>query len=105
MEAVYERIYEVICKDKNNTVVPLLHATSFYENMEEIIVGTRVINTELTRGWQGDITYRTTPGMDLTGVVKHDVITDTFNDVILVKIRPSWNIDSVVEWEYVFYKH
>lgn len=105
MELVYERIDKVICKNKNGDEFFLLHATSFYENMEEVIIGTQVINTDLTRGWQGDIICQTTPAIDLTGLVKHSAIEDTFNDVILVKIRPSWNIDSVVEWEYVFYKH
>ena len=103
MECACECINKVICIDKEGETASL-RATSFYENIDEIIIGTQVINTDLERGWQGDIVYEA-PAYDIKTCNYSYSIKGNYKDVMLIKIRPSWRQTECVEWEYVFSKY
>ena len=103
MEYACTCINKVTCIDREGDMLSLC-PTSFYENMDEIIIGTQIINTDLERGWQGDIMYEA-PAYDIKTDNYSYSIQDHYQGVILIKIRPSWRQAECVEWEYVFSKY
>ena len=103
MECACTCINSVTCIDREGDMLSL-RPTSFYENIDEIIIGTQVINTDLERGWQGDIIYDA-PAFDIKTDSYSYSIKGHYKDVMLIKIRPSWVHPECVEWEYVFSKY
>ena len=105
METIYERIDKIICHDKDGNVLYLSFPNSFYEDEKEIIIKTNIFNTDLIRGWRGNLTYITTPGIDLCNEnIKYDETKDTFYDVILIKVKTTYQFNDCMEWEYIFLK-
>ena len=96
--------FDVICKDgqgnKHN-----LYAHDYKESGNVINVETCVHNTELHRGWIGDLCYVMSGTIDIETYDKTDLeITDTYKDVLLASIIPTANSESVTEWKYTFLK-
>lgn len=105
MELIYQCINKVVLKNDDGEL-SLNYLDAFEENIDEILVRTSVVNTELKRGWIGDLTYVTKPGVEIDHVTEEYGVThDTFRDVLLANVRV-WesDTDSVMIWEYKFLK-
>lgn len=105
MEMVYQYINKVVLKNDDGELA-LNHLDAFEENIDEILVRTSVVNTDLKRGWIGNLTYETKPGVEITDpTIEHAVAQNTFHDVLLAGVRV-WDADrdSVMIWEYRFLK-
>ncbi len=105
MKVVYEYVKRVILKNDDGELY-LNEAYAFEENIDEILVRTQVVNTDLKRGWIGDLTYETSPGRDIQDDrIDYDGARDTFHDVLLASVR-IWmcDTDGVITWEYRFLK-
>ena len=96
--------FDVMCKDgqgnKHN-----LYAYDYKESGNAINVETCMYNTELYRGWIGDLCYVMPGAIDIETCDKSDLeITDTYKDVLLASIIPTANSESVTAWKYTFLK-
>ena len=104
MEVVYERINRILLKNDNGEL-SLGHIYDFEDNRDEILIRTQVDELNLKRGWIGDLTYDTTPGL---GVEDEEIWSfgarDTFRDVLLASVKV-WSTDNgIITWEYRFLK-
>ena len=105
MEVVYEYVKRVILKNNNGELF-LNFPCSFEENVDEILVRTQVVNTDLKRGWIGNLTYETKAGQDVQDDrIDCGVAQDTFYDVLLASVR-IWESDTegCITFEYRFLK-
>lgn len=105
MEAAYRNVVKVILKNDDKELF-LNYPFSFEENVDDIVIKTQVANTNLKRGWIGDLTYETRPGVDVEdGDINSFGVQDTFRDVLLANVR-IWDsdVDHVITWEYRFLK-
>ncbi len=105
MELVYQCINRVVLKNKDGELF-LNCPRAFEENIDEILVRTQIVNTDLERGWIGDLTYETTPGVEADDpTVSHGIEWNTFHDVLLANVRV-WESDmeGCITWEYKFLK-
>lgn len=77
-----------------------------YDEFENIItVETSVYDTELHRGWIGDLSYSIRESIDVETLDKYDFkIIDTYKDVLLTNITPSASSDGATVWKYTFLK-
>ena len=101
MNAIHERL-KIFCKD-NEKEYELLYP-NFTENDTEIKIKTHIKNSDLCRGWIGDLFYNTV-GKDiynLNNIISNDTV-ELCKDVLLAKVNIS-NTDGGIEWEYVFMK-
>ena len=96
--------FNVICKDNQGNEHDLLCCD--YSEFENIInVETSVYDTELQRGWIGDLSYVIPNSIDIETYDEADLtISDTYRDVLLASIVPLANTESVTTWKYTFLK-
>lgn len=105
METIYKYVHRVILKN-NDEELFLNYPCAFEENTDEILVRTQIVNTNLRRGWIGDLTYDTKPGLDpQDGEINSFGAQGTFRDVLLASVK-IWMCDDegVITWEYRFLK-
>lgn len=105
MEVVYEYVKRVVLKNDNGELF-LNFPCAFEENVDEILVRTQVVNTDLKRGWIGDLTYETSPGKDIRDDrIDYDGARDIFHDVLLASVR-IWesDVEGCITFEYRFLK-
>lgn len=96
--------FDVICKDGHGNEHNLL-CHDYKESENTINVETCVYNTELQRGWIGDLSYVIPDNIDVETYDKNDlVIADTYKDVLLASIIPTANFENVTTWKYTFLK-
>ena len=96
--------FDVICKDGQGNEHNLL-GYDYNESENTINVETQVYNTELQRGWIGDLCYFIRDNFDVEIYEENDLeVTDTYKDVLLASIIPTANSESVTEWKYTFLK-
>ena len=103
MQAVFDRMQKIECVNENSTYVILPY--KFDENIDEIIIEADIAETELTRGWRGDLYIHTSPAYDYINAQETDcVLFDVISDVVLSRIRMTHEMQNVVRWTYVFTK-
>lgn len=105
MQVVYEGFNKIILidGDKKETIFPYVISFDVYD--DKIIVNTEIKNTEIKRGWIGDLWYETTEEIEVTtGKDTGLTYKDCFKDVILISVNPTVDSSNVVAWEYCFLK-
>jgi hypothetical protein len=105
MEVVYRCMDRIILKNDNGEL-SLNHLFAFEDNIDEILVRTQIVDDKLKRGWIGDLTYETSPAVDIKdGEINGFGAKDTFHDVLLASVK-IWDsdVDSTITWEYRFLK-
>lgn len=105
MEVVYRHMDRIILKNDNGEL-SLNHPLAFEDNIDEILVRTQIVNDKLKRGWIGDLTYDTSPAVDIKdGEISGFGAKDTFHDVLLASVK-IWmcDEDDVITFEYRFLK-
>lgn len=96
--------FDVICKDSQGNEHNLF-CFNYKESENTINVETQIYNTELQRGWIGDLSYVMPDNIDIETYDKSDlVIADTYKDVLLASIVPLANSESATVWKYTFLK-
>lgn len=101
MNAIHEKL-RIFCKD-NKKEYELL-CPDFTENDVEIRIKTCAKNSDLYRGWIGDLLYNTI-GRDICNynlIIAKDTV-ELYKDVLLAKVN-LLDTDNGIEWEYVFLK-
>ena len=104
MEYVCLNINKIVLKNKEGKESVLNCIDSFDENIDSITIKTQIPNSELFKGWVGDLLYKTSPAFDILTDIEHDGIEDSYKDLVLVKIKPHFMKGECVSWEYVFIK-
>ena len=96
--------FDVICKDSQGNEHELWCYS--YDEFENIItVEASVYDTELHRGWIGDLSYSTRESIDVETLDENDFkIIDTYKDVLLTSITPSASSGGATVWKYTFLK-
>ena len=95
---------DVICKDSQGSEHSL-YAYDYNEFENTINVETQIYNTELQRGWMGDLSYSIRENVDIETLDENDFkIIDTYKDVLLTNIVPSASVDNTTVWKYTFLK-
>lgn len=96
--------FDVVCKDKQGNEHKLWAFS--YDEFENIIsIETSAYETELQRGWIGDLSYSTRENIDVETLDENDFkIIDTYKDVLLTSIKPSASSDGATIWKYTFLK-
>lgn len=105
MEVVYKCMDRIILKNDNGELF-LNHPLAFEDNMDEILVRTQIVENKLKRGWIGDLTYDTSPAIDIKdGEIGGFGMKNTFHDVLLANVKV-WmcDEDSCITFEYRFLK-
>lgn len=93
----------IFCKDENN-IYEIKECVGYDENIDEIKIRTMVKNTELKRGWTGDLSYKTYDNIDLFDNYNDSFAEDTYKDVLLRSVN-IWSMeDGFITWEYTFLK-
>ena len=96
--------FDVICKDSRGNEYELL-CFSYDELENTITIETSVYNTELQRGWIGDLSYYVKENIDVETLDEYDFeIINTYKDVLLANIIPSASHGSATVWKYTFLK-
>ena len=96
--------FDVVCKDSQDNEHNLL-CFSYDELGNEIYIETRVHNTELRRGWIGDLCYLMHENIDVEILDEHNLeIKEMYKDVLLVNVTPSANCGEAIIWKYTFLK-
>ena len=104
MQLVYRNIDKVTLINSDRGEIVLPYITFFSISEDRITVETDIKNTELKRGWVGDLRYETTPGVKVTGEETGSTYKDCFNDVILISVNATGDPSCAVNWEYCFLK-
>lgn len=101
MNAVHDRL-KIFCKD-NEKEYELLYP-NLTENDTEIRIKTFAKNSDLCRGWIGDLFYNTTSRdiCDHNIIIARDTV-ELCKDVLLAKVS-ILDTGRGIEWEYVFLK-
>ena len=96
--------FDVVCKDSQGNEHELWCCR--YDEFENTIsVETSVYETELQRGWIGDLSYSTRENIDVETLDENDFkIIDTYKDVLLANVTPSASHESATVWKYTFLK-
>jgi hypothetical protein len=104
MNLVYDRTPLIVVDDgKGNTYK--LNATSYCEYGDEIIVETYLRDTDLERGWVGNLTYRYQHGInpDTAKCMENTDYEKTYYDVLLRRVEiESSGLSEVTSWKYIF---
>ena len=96
--------FDVVCKDSQDNEHNLL-CFSYDELGNEIYIETQVHNTELRRGWTGDLYYLMRENMDIETLDEYNwEIIEVYNDVLLANVTPSANCGEAIIWKYTFLK-
>ena len=101
---ISNRKFDVIVKDNQGNKHELW-CYSYDEFENTITIETSVYDTELYRGWIGDLSYLTRENIDIETLDENDFkVIETHKDVLLVRIVPSASYEKVTEWKYIFLK-
>ena len=96
--------FNVVFKDGQDNEHELW-CCSYYELENIIAVETSVYDTELHRGWIGDLSYSIRESIDVETLDEYDFkIIDTYKDVLLTNVIPSASSDGTTVWKYTFLK-
>ena len=96
--------FDVVCKDSQDNEHNLL-CFSYDELGNEIYIETQVHNTELRRGWTGDLYYLMRENMDVETLDEHNLeIKEMYKDVLLASVTPSASYGEAIIWKYTFLK-
>ena len=96
--------FDVICEDSRGNKHELW-CYSYDEFDNTIIIETSAYDTELQRGWIGDLSYSTRENVDVETLDENDFkIIDTYKDVLLANVTPSASHGSATVWKYTFLK-
>lgn len=96
--------FDVICKDSQGNKHNLL-CFSYDEFGNEIYVETQVHNTDLQRGWIGDLCYSMRENIDVETLDEHNLeIKEMYKDVLLASVTPSASHGEAIIWKYTFLK-
>lgn len=96
--------FDVICKDNQGNEHNLL-CYDYNESENAINIETQVYNTELQRGWIGDLCYVIRDNIDAVMLDECDLkITDTYKDVLLASVTLTATYGSANCWRYTFLK-
>lgn len=91
----------VCCGETGQFEIPCL---DYEENYDEIKIRTQVYNTEIQRGWIGNLLYQTQNNKSLETCGNVDEIASCcYINVLLAKVN-IWSSDDVVTWQYTFLK-
>jgi hypothetical protein len=106
MDLIYDAGLKIILKDKNGGESELLINSYNTYSDGSIEITTVVKNTELERGWVGDMVCCTPAGMDLNGdIVEGTEICEMYHDVLLRSVKiDSAEFREAVTWKYIFLK-
>ena len=102
MQAVFERIDQVECV--GNKLSYTLRPCEFEDCIDSIIIRTEIKETDLKRGWTGDLHWFTSKAFSTECFDTDYIESDVFKDVILTHIKPYYIYGQTVAWEYVFMK-
>ena len=101
---VVHRYLDVTLKCTSSEEIKI-YACDYDECIDEIKIRTDIRNTQLDRGWMGDLTYVTVQALELeTGKETENVAKSEYKDVLLASIIPWTMEDGVITWEYRFLK-
>ena len=105
MQIVYKSIESVTLCDKSGNIFKL-PVESFIEYDDDIRITSSFRSASLLfRGWVGDLTYKTTDGIELKSGNKTTAVEETFHDVLLQSILLTMvDYEGLCIWEYVFLK-
>ena len=96
--------FDVICKDGQGSEHNL-SCFSYDEFGNEIYIETCVYNTELLRGWIGDLYYLVHKNIDVETCDVSDLeIKEMYKDVLLASVIPYANHGEATVWKYTFLK-
>ena len=96
--------FDVVFKDSQGKEHNLL-CFSYDELGNEIYVETQVHNTELQRGWIGDLCYLMHDNLDVETLDEYNLeIKEMYKDVLLASVTPSASCDEAIIWKYTFLK-
>lgn len=103
MQAVFDGMQRVECVNENGTYMIMPY--SFDESIDEITIEADIVETELNRGWRGDLQIHTLMAYDyINGKETDYIVSDIIHDVTLTKIRMRHDMKNVVRWTYIFTK-
>lgn len=102
IKAIHEGI-DIVCKDENNSFKLMCYG--YDESVDEIKVRTLIKESELKRGWIGDLQYSTYKSLNpLNGKEFEEKAKEKYKDVLLTNVK-IWSMDdNVIIWEYTFLK-
>ena len=107
MEVVYDDKVKVALTDQMGNNIDF-KTLNLYELDDEIRLQTSIINSDLQRGWIGDLTYQAVNGTELFSgnrIVDIQPVENTFQDVLLSRINLlEVQFGRPCIWEYVFLK-
>ena len=96
----------VALRDKNgNEIQMLIHSYDVYG--DEIVIKTQIRETELVRGWVGDMICYVAAGRDYQNgdVIDGTDIRDVYRDILLRSVKiDSAEMQEAVTWTYTFIK-
>ena len=96
--------FDIICKDSQGNEHNL-YGYDYNESGNTINVETQVYNTELQRGWIGDLYYLICDNIDIETYNENDLkIIDTYKDVLLTSVTPTATHGNATCWRYIFLK-
>lgn len=106
MNLIYDGSLQIILRDKNGKEYELLAQSYNTYSDNSIEITTSFKNTELERGWVGDMVCRTPAGMDLMGdVIEGTEICETYQDVLLKSAKiDNAEFREAMTWKYIFFK-
>lgn len=107
MEVIYDDKVKVTLTDQMGNNIDF-KTSNLYELDDEIRLQTSIINSDLQRGWIGDLAYQVADGIELFSgnrIVDIQPVEKIFQDVLLSRINLSEvRFGSPCIWEYVFLK-
>ena len=96
----------VTLRDKNgNEIQMIIHSYDVYG--DEIVIKTQIRETELARGWVGDMICHVAAGRDYQNgnVIDGTDLRDTYHDILLRSVNvDSAEMRAAVTWRYTFLK-
>jgi len=96
--------FDIICKDSQGNEHNL-YGYDYNESENTINVETQVYNTELQRGWIGDLSYLIQDNINVETYEENDLkIIDIYKDVLLVNVTPTATHGNATVWKYTFLK-
>lgn len=103
MNTVY-RYLDVVCKSESGEEIKI-YSEDYDEYIDEIKISTCVRNSQLERGWIGDLTYSTMRAYDTqSGHEIESVAQSTYHDVLLASVTVYNTDDGHITWQYRFLK-
>ena len=102
MQAIFDRVDKIECVNDHATYTIIPY--NFDECVDSISIITCVKETDLKRGWVGDLYYYTNKAYNIQSELVDYVECDKFSDVVLTHIKMRQDPNDALEWEYIFMK-